>query len=115
MNYLTSDTEDSAELKEFINDDELEIPEIVIEDNFQEEIFRILKNTNLTDKQINIFLLRCSGKTLAQISSLYGVRKESIRQMETKIKRVLKNDSYIQELCSYYPEYRKYKKYPQSK
>ena len=101
---LTSDSED--ELGDFIIDNNDDLDEIIINKDLQNQLRKFLKDINLNEKEMKIISLRYGlwdGKiyTLDQIASFYGVTKERIRQLESKILRKMRTHKLVNNLASF--------------
>lgn len=96
----------SIELQEFIEDKVSSPEEVFFEKDAKNEIFELLKKCNLTEREIQIIILRngfCGYdcKTLEEIGKIFKVTRERIRQIEKKALNKIKASQYIEIISLY--------------
>ena len=100
--------EDST-LGEFVADEEELLPEDhAINNNLRDKLLEMI--SSFSDRERDVIMLRFGfydGKprTLEEVGQKYGVTRERIRQIESKVLRKLKHPARIKELEGYYDEY----------
>lgn len=111
MNKVIGDDDDSGELGEFIPDSHLTPEDEFIEKSLNDELLKLMHNTNLSEQEINVLNLRFgiedgSVSTLEEVGNMYGVTRERIRQVEANALRKLKFSKDVKNLAIYtdYPE-----------
>lgn len=87
LNMIVGD--EDSELEDFISLSTESIDNQFIEENLKDVIENLLKNSNLTTKEIDILKLRFGigtndPKTLEETGKIYGVSRERIRQIQEK-------------------------------
>ena len=100
-----SDSEEGKKLEDYLSDKDYSVENIVIRNELDKRIYEVLKNCGLTDKQINILMLR-SGfdgevRTLEYIAKKYGVSRERIRQAESKALNKIRHSKNIGIIAEY--------------
>ena len=100
--------EEDVELEETIQSDE-EIEEEILENSLSDEIEKFLNESNLTEDQKKVIILRfglLNGKiyTLEQVGRIIGKTRERARLIEAKALLKLKRSSYRKNIVSYYDE-----------
>lgn len=100
--------EDST-LGEFVADEEELLPEDhAMNNNLRDKLLEMI--SSFSDRERDVIMLRFGfydGKprTLEEVGQKYGVTRERIRQIESKVLRKLKHPARIKELEGYYDEY----------
>ncbi len=105
MNIKIQD-EDDSELSEFIPIEESTPEEICIAEELPLEIQKLFEQSNLKPQEIEILMYRNgfhnhNPMTLEEISSIYGVTRERIRQIEAQALKKLRNTKYVLGLAIY--------------
>ncbi|CEO35455.1 RNA polymerase factor sigma-70 RpoD [[Clostridium] sordellii] len=98
------ESEESSMLDILVADEEQNIENIIIENEFKDTINTVL--SYLTEKEEHIIRLRFGldddkPRTLEQIGEIYGVTRERIRQIESKALTKLKHPSRIKYLKTF--------------
>lgn len=107
METLITDSEgdDGKKLEDYLSDKDYSVENIVIRNELDKKIYEVLKSYGLTDKQVNILMLR-SGfdgevRTLEYIGKKYGVSRERIRQSEAKALDKIRYSKNIGSIAEY--------------
>ncbi len=106
LNYLISnDDKTDTEVEKFISLEEMSLEDIVIKNMLSEQIYKLFKESNLKDREIEVLILRFGFKnnpmTLEQVSKIFNLSLERIRQIETKALRKLRDCKYTKYLVDY--------------
>ena len=104
LNMIVGD--EDSELEDFISLSTESIDNQFIEENLKDVIENLLKNSNLTTKEIDILKLRFGigtndPKTLEETGKIYGVRRERIRQIQEKALKKIRRSYNVKELAIY--------------
>ena len=105
LNLIIGEDGDS-ELENFIPSANENPEDKIINDLLKPQIEKLLDNCNLKEKEKNVLILRygLSGKepmTLEDISKIYNVSRERIRQIEAKAIQKIRSSKYIKEFAIY--------------
>lgn len=105
---VTVGEDDNTFLMELIEDKNSEDPTTqIMLDDFRKTVEEILNNTDrLSQRDKEIFFLRfgwnnSEPKTLEEVGLMYGITRERVRQIETKVFRVLHRPKNIAKLKDY--------------
>ena len=104
LNMIIGD--EDSELEDFISLSTESIDNQFIEENLKDVIENLLKNSNLTTKEIDILKLRFGigtndPKTLEETGKIYGVSRERIRQIQEKALKKIRRSYNVKELAIY--------------
>ena len=104
LNMIVGD--EDSELEDFISLSTESIDNQFIEENLKDVIENLLKNSNLTAKEIDILKLRFGlgtndPKTLEETGKIYGVSRERIRQKQEKALKKIRRSYNVKELAIY--------------
>ena len=104
LNMIVGD--EDSELEDFISLSTESIDNQFIEENLKDVIENLLKNSNLTTKEIDILKLRFGigtndPKTLEETGKIYGVSRERIRQIQEKALKKIRRSYNVKELAIY--------------
>lgn len=104
LNMIVGD--EDSELEDFISLSTESIDNQFIEENLKDVIENLLKNSNLTIKEIDILKLRFGigtndPKTLEETGKIYGVSRERIRQIQEKALKKIRRSYNVKELAIY--------------
>lgn len=104
LNMIVGD--EDSELEDFISLSTESIDNQFIEENLKDVIENLLKNSNLTTKEIDILKLRFGigtndPKTLEETGKIYGVSRERIRQIQEKALKKIRRSCNVKELAIY--------------
>lgn len=104
LNMIVGD--EDSELEDFISLSTESIDNQFIEENLKDVIENLLKNSNLTAKEIDILKLRFGlgtndPKTLEETGKIYGVSRERIRQIQEKALKKIRRSYNVKELAIY--------------
>lgn len=104
LNMIVGDKD--SELEDFISLSTESIDNQFIEENLKDVIENLLKNSNLTTKEIDILKLRFGigtndPKTLEETGKIYGVSRERIRQIQEKALKKIRRSYNVKELAIY--------------
>ena len=104
LNMIVGD--EDSELEDFISLSTESIDNQFIEKNLKDVIENLLKNSNLTTKEIDILKLRFGigtndPKTLEETGKIYGVSRERIRQIQEKALKKIRRSYNVKELAIY--------------
>lgn len=104
LNMIVGD--EDSELEDFISLSTESIDNQFIEENIKDVIENLLKNSNLTTKEIDILKLRFGigtndPKTLEETGKIYGVSRERIRQIQEKALKKIRRSYNVKELAIY--------------
>ena len=95
-----------TEFGDFISSDDEPVEDSMINKLLLDDIMRLLDSVRLSEKEKNIIILRYGllgqrSHTLEEIGKIYGVTRERIRQIESKVLRRLRNSKEIKEFSIY--------------
>ncbi len=104
LNMIVGD--EDSELEDFISLSTESIDNQFIEEDLKDVIENLLKNSNLTTKEIDILKLRFGigtndPKTLEETGKIYGVSRERIRQIQEKALKKIRRSYNVKELAIY--------------
>ena len=104
LNMIVGDKD--SELEDFISLSTESIDNQFIEENLKDVIENLLKNSNLTTKEMDILRLRFGlgtndPKTLEEAGKVYGVSRERIRQIQEKALKKIRRSRNVKELAIY--------------
>lgn len=104
LNDVVGESEDTERI-EFIPDDSLQVEEIVIGNEFKQEIKEVL--SMLTEKERKVIDMRFGlstgvGMTLEAVGKKFNVTRERVRQIESKALRKLRHPSRAKLIKGYY-------------
>ena len=96
LNYQVGDSDDEKDFGYFANVDDNNPEDIVIKNEYFEEIKRALKKCNLTKREYDVILYRIGAidgpKTFQEIADIYDVTRQSIQKNEAKaLKKIREN------------------------
>ena len=105
MNTKVND-EDDSELGNLISSSDDDPEEIVRKKILPTMIKQLLQESDLTSREINVLVMRFNlngegKKTLEEIGNIYGVKRERIRQIESKALDKLRKPSNIKKILDY--------------
>jgi len=106
LNQYVDDEKCDSELIDFLVDEEVDIENETINEQFKQEIDKILDI--LPEKERLILEMRfgigTDPMTLEQIGNMFGLTRERIRQIEIKALKKLRHDKTCQKLKEYWQE-----------
>lgn len=108
INSLVKDGEDT-ELEDFLKSEEKTPEEITIENELPHQIKKMLKNSGLSKREMEILLLRngfYSEKPiiLEEVGNIFGITRERARQIECIAIRKIRTSKGIKEIEVYLPK-----------
>jgi len=101
--------DDDSELMELVASDALTPEEIVMDKDRKEGIISLLKKVGLSEREIEILKYRygignTELKTLAEVSEIFGLSRERIRQIEIKSLSKIRNSKHLELFAKYTDE-----------
>ena len=105
LNALVGEEKD-VPLEDYIESPKETTEETILNDSLQSEVKKLLEKSNLTEREIQIIMLRNGfndnpPKTLEEIGSIYNITRERVRQIESKALMKLRRSKYIKEFAIY--------------
>lgn len=106
LNSKVGDSDDDGEMEMFIASQEDSLEERFTKLSLSEELKDIFKKCKLSDREIQIILLRNGffdgeEKTLEQVGRIFDITKERVRQIENKVLRKIRMSPYAKSLIDY--------------